>query len=182
MGYTIVTHFDAEGYKKLNSILSVIANERICRVPYGRVEDSRRYEVDTLPYHITVSSSKGPLGCLMSALEGFRFSPFDISIVGLNVMPGKNNSHVLYFEVAPSSEMDTLQMEMYRLIGNKKYFPGMNVSHMTLCISKDYGKIDRIKGFVMSGFVPITLRVISVGLYEIWPGQLISECHFRDNV
>ena len=151
-------------------------------MPYGRVEDNRRYEVDTLPYHITVSSSKGPLDCLMSALEGFRFSPFDISIVGVNVMLGKNNSQVLYFEVAPSAEMDTLQLEMYRLIGDKKYYPGMNDPHVTLCISKDYEKIDRIKGVVLSGFVPFTLRVISVGLYKIWPGQLISECHFRGNV
>ena len=42
MGYAIVLQFDAEGYRKLNSILSVIDNEKICRVPYGRVEDNQR--------------------------------------------------------------------------------------------------------------------------------------------
>ena len=120
MGYTIVTHFDAKGYKKLHSILSVVSDERICRVPYGRVEDDRRYHVDTLPYHITVSSSKGPLDCLMSVLEGFQFSPFNISIVGLKVMRGKNNSQVLYFEVEPSIEMDQLRSEMYKITGNEK--------------------------------------------------------------
>lgn len=182
MGYTIVTHFDAEGYKKLHTILSVVSDERICRVPYGRVEDNRRYQVDTLPYHITVSSSKGPLDHLMSTLDGFQFSPFNVSIVGLNVMSGKNNSQVLCFEVAPSGEMDMLQLEMYRLLGNEKYFPGKNVPHVTLCISKDYGKIDRIKNLVLSNFVPFTIKVISVGLYEIWPGKLVTECHFRGNV
>lgn len=115
MGYTIVTHFDAEGYKKLHSILSVVSDERICRVPYGRVEDNLRYQVDTLPYHITVSSSNDPLDCLMSALEGFQFSPFSVSIVGLNIMWGKNNSQVLYFEVGQSKEMDQLQSEMYKI-------------------------------------------------------------------
>ena len=174
-----MTHFDTEGYIKLNSILSVMANEKICRVPYGRVEDNRRYQVDTLPYHITVSSSKGPLDRLMLALEGFQFSPFDISIVGLNVMPGKNNSQVLYFEVAPSMEMDSLRSEMCSLIGNEKHIPGKNIPHITLCISKDYGKIDRIKNLILSGFAPFTLRVMSVGLYEVWPGKLMSECYFK---
>lgn len=182
MGYTIVTHFDAEGYKKLHTILSVVSDERICRVPYGRVEDNRRYQVDTLPYHVTVSSSKGPLDCLMSALEKFRFSPFNITIVGLNVMQGKNNSQVLYFEVGPSKEMDKLQSEMYIITGNEKYIPGKAIPHITLCISKDYAKINRIKNFVLSGFAPFTLKVMSVGLYEIWPGKLVTECHFRGNV
>jgi 2'-5' RNA ligase len=178
MVYTLVTHFDAEGYKKLHSILSVIADEKICRVPYGRVDDNLRYQVDTLPYHITVSSSMGPLDRLMSALQEFRFSPFNIMIAGLNVMQGKNDSQVLCFEVAPSAEMDLLQFEMYTITGNDKYILGKNDPHITLCISKDHGKIDRIKNLVLSNFVPFTLKVVSIGLYEIWPGKLISECHF----
>jgi 2'-5' RNA ligase len=179
MGYTIVTHFDAKGYNKLYTLLSLLSDERISRVPYGRVEDKRRYQVDTLPYHITISSSKGPLDSLMSAMEEFQFSSFIISIVGLDVMRGKNNSQVLYFEVGPSKEMEKLQLEMYRITGNDKYIPGKAIPHITLCISKDYRKIDRIKNLVLSDFAPFTLQVMSVGLYEVWPGKLISECHFK---
>lgn len=178
MEYTIITHFNEEGYKKLNSILSVIAGEKTCRVPYGRVKDNRRYQVDTLPYHITVSSSKGPLDHLMSTLDGFQFSPFNISIMGLDVMWGKNNSQVLYFEVGPSKKMDKLQSEMYKITGNEKYIPGKVIPHITLCISKDYRKIDRVKNLVLSGFAPFTLKVMSIGLYEVWPGKLLSEYHF----
>ncbi len=32
--------------------------ERTCRVPYGHVDDAKRYDSDTLPYPITISSSK----------------------------------------------------------------------------------------------------------------------------
>ena len=105
MGYTLITHFDAEGYKKLYSYLSVIADETVCRVPYGRVKDKRRYQVDTLPYHLTVSSSKATLAHLMNKMNGFRFTPFDIMITGLGIMNGRGSSQVLYFKVVLSKEM-----------------------------------------------------------------------------
>ena len=174
MEHTIITHFDSEGYKQLEDVLSIIADEKICRVPYGRVEDGRRYQVDTLPYHLTVSSSKDSLSNLISVLGGFRFTPFDISLTGLDVMPGKNNSRVLYFKIAPSIEIDSLQRRMYELIGNEKYLPGNNIPHITLCISRDFAKIERIRSHILKSFVPFNLGVSSLGLYEIWPGKLID--------
>ena len=180
MGYTIITHFDSNGYYKLHSILSIIADETVCRVPYGRVDDKYRYQVDTLPYHLTVSSSKLPLFRLLSVLNGFAFKPFDITINGLDIMPGKNHSQVLYFSIAPSAEMDLLQTRMYQVIGNDKYLPGNHTNHITICISKDSGKIQRIKSLLSKGFTTFTLTVMSIGLYEIWPGKLLSEFHFAE--
>lgn len=182
MGYTFITHFNAEGYKKLYSYLSVIADETICRVPYGRGEDKRRYLVDTLPYHLTVSSSKESLGHLMNLMDGFGFSPFDIMITGLDIMNGRDGSKVLYYKVVPSAKMDLLQMKLYGLIGNDKYLPGNNTLHITICISKDHRKIERIKNNLSKSFTPFSVKVISLGLYEIWPGKMMAEYYFSQAV
>lgn len=178
MGYTFITHFDAEGYKRLYSHLSVIADETICRVPYGRVEDKQRYQVDTLPYHLTVSSSKATLAHLINIMAGFEFEQFDIITTGIGIMYGKGGSQVLYYKIAPSEKMDVLQMKLYERIGNDRYLPENNTLHVTICISKDHKKIERIKNKLSKDFAPFSLKVISLGLYEIWPGKMMAEYCF----
>lgn len=178
MGYTLITHFDTEGYEKLHSILSVISDERFCRVPYRRVENAKRYQVDTLPYHVTVSFSEGPLCHLLSALDQLQFAPFPIKIIGLDIMPGKDSSKVLYLKIAKNVTMDMLQMKVCKLTGNMKYLPTCHEPHITLCISKDYEKIERINNRLLCDFKPFWLTVKSLGLYEIWPGKLLYEYHF----
>lgn len=179
MGYTIITHFDAKSYQKIHSFLSVLTNEKISHIPYGRVEDKKRYILDTLPYHITVTSSKEPLPILMSKLDGFNYTPFDITITGIGIMHGRERSQILYFKIAPSSTMDLLQAKLYPLIENDKYLPRTNTLHMTLCISKDRKKIERIRNIIENDFKPFKLTVRSLGLYEIWPGKLMAEYHFE---
>lgn len=174
MGYTIITHFNSEGYNTIYSLMKVVANERICRVPYGRVEDKLRYQVDTLPFHFTVSSSKGTLDSLMTKLDGVGFSPFELIVNGVGVMRGRNNSRVLYFGVERSLEFNALQVELYDRIGNAKYLPDASVVHLTLCISKDHDKINRIKTNIEKIFTPFRLKVTSLGVYEIWPGKLMT--------
>ncbi len=68
--------------------------------------------------------------------------------------------------------MDNLQMRLYEIVGNKDYLPQNNITHMTLCISKDHNKIFRLKKSIESIFQPFKLEIISLGLYEIWPAQL----------
>lgn len=123
MGYTIITHFNSEGYNTIYSLMEVVANERISRVPYGRVENRLRYQMDTLPFHFTVSSSKETFDSLMTKLEGFSFSPFELKVNGMGVMHGRDNSRVLYFGVGRSSEYNALQAVLYDRIGNAKYLP-----------------------------------------------------------
>lgn len=154
--------------------MDVAADEKICRVPYGRVEDSLRYQVDTLPFHFTVLSSKEHFTSLTEKLDGLHFSPFELAVNGLGVMPGKENSMVLYYGVERSVEFNALQKELYHRVGNANYFPDANIVHMTLCISKDYDKIFRIKNNLERTFVPFKLKVMSLGVYEIWPGKLMT--------
>lgn len=174
MSYTIITHFDMAGYKTIHSCMDVVGGERICRVPYGRVEDSMRYQVDTLPFHFTVSSSKEPFALLINKLEGLRFSPFELMVNGLGVMSGRDDSKVLYFGVEQSMEYNAMQAELFDRIGNPNYFPNATTIHMTLCISKDHDKINRLKTNIERTFTPFKLKVMSLGVYEIWPGKLMS--------
>lgn len=172
MGLTLITHFSEEGYRTISNILKPLQHECICRVPYGRVEDSQRHDVDNLPYHFTVTSSKEPLNKVMSQMNDFEFKPFTVTIEGLDIMRGRNDSLVLYFKIRPSKEMANLQLRLYELWRNQNYLPQNDIIHMTLCISKDHDKIFRLKKAIESTFQPFELEITNLGLYEIWPGQL----------
>ena len=93
-------------------------------------------------------------------------------------MNGKNGSQVLYYKVAPSEKMNLLQTKLYELIGNDRYLPGNNTFHITICISKDYGKIERLKNNLSNGFTSFSMKIMSLGLYEIWPGKMMAEYRF----
>ena len=110
MGLTLITHFSEESYRTISNVLQPTQHESICRVQYGRVKDSQRYAVDNLPYHFTVTSSKEPLDKVMPLMNGFKFTPFTVTIEGLDIMRGRNNSLVLYFKIIPSKEMSNLQL------------------------------------------------------------------------
>ena len=122
------------------------------------------------------------LAHLMNIMDGFGFMPFDIIITGLGIMNGKGGSRVLYYKIAPSEEMDLLQMKLYELIGNDRYQPGNNTVHITICISKDQRKVERIMNNLSKSFTPFSMKDMSLGLYEIWPGKMMAEYYFSQAV
>ena len=172
--YTLITHFDEIGYQKLYSILNYDPSERINHIPYGRVSDEIRKVADTLPLHITVTSSKEPLNEVMNRLEGLEFAPIDVTIDDIGLSKAKQNSHFLYFKIKKSEKMDALLEELYKRIGNEKYKPENANLHLTICISKDKNKIVRIIERIRNQSIPFQVRIMSLGLYEIWPGALKS--------
>ena len=97
--HALITHFDESSYKKLYSVLNYDPSEKINHVPYGRVADSIRMVADTLPLHITVSSSTDSLNGVMNRLEGLAFSPFDVYVDGIGLSAAKQNSYFLYFKI-----------------------------------------------------------------------------------
>ena len=172
--HTLITHFDETSYRTLYDVLNYDSSERINHIPYGRVSDDIRRVGDTLPLHITVSSSTESLDEVMSRLEGLAFTSFDVYVDGIGLSPGKENSHFLYFKIRQCEEMDALLAELYKRIGNEKYHPEKANLHLTICISKDIDKIHRITARIKQQFIPFRLRIMSLGLYEIWPGVLKS--------
>ena len=180
--YTLITHFDETSYKRLYSALDVISGEKTSCVPYGCMKDKYRYLCDTLPYHFTVSSSREPLSAVMDKLDTFVFKPFDIIIDDVKVMPCNQNSQLLYFSVKKCEEMDLLQAEIFKRFGNKKYEPGKCTIHLTICVSKKPEKIAILQEKLKKDFSPFTIRVTSLGLYEIWPGKLKAEYYSKQSL
>lgn len=172
--FTLIARFDASGNEKLKSLISRI-NEEICRVPYCRVPDSERYAVDNLPYHVTVSSSQTSQQEIIEALKPLSFEPFEIVVDGVEIMHGMKDSRVLYFKIQDSDKFNNLLTNAYNCLNNRKYLPGRTTPHITIAISRDYEKIERIKSAIERDFSPFSLKVGSLGLYSIWPGELVWE-------
>lgn len=172
--HTIITHFDEDSYQKLYSVLNYDPNEKINHIPYGRIPNEIRNVADTLPLHITVSSSEESLSELTNKLKGFVFQPFEVCVDDIGLSGAKQNSHFLYFKIKQSKQMDALLEDLFNRIGNDKYKPGNAHPHLTICISKDIKKIHRIIGRIEKQSLPFKLRIVSLGLYEIWPGVLKS--------
>lgn len=172
--FTLIARFNASGNEKLNSLISRI-DEKMCRVPYCRVPDSERYAVDNLPYHLTVSSSKTSQKEIIEALKPLSFEPFEIVVDGVETMCGMRDSRVLYFKIQDSDKLNKLLINAYDCLKNGKYLPDRNTPHITIAISRDYEKIERIKSAIERDFSPFSLKVGSLGLYSIWPGELVWE-------
>lgn len=172
--FTLIARFDNLGNEKLNSFINRI-DERICRVPYCRVPDPERYAVDNLPYHLTVSSSKKSQKEIIEALKPLSFKPFEIVVDGVETMCGKKDSRVLYFKIQDSGELNNLLINAHNCLDNDKYLPGNTTPHITIAISRDYEKILRIMSAIEQDFTPFSLQVDSLGLYSIWPGELVWE-------
>ncbi|MCQ2343821.1 MAG: 2'-5' RNA ligase family protein [Paludibacteraceae bacterium] len=170
----MIARFDASGNERINSLINLI-DERVCRVPYCRVPDSERYAVDNLPYHLTVSSSKTSQKEIIEALKPLSFEPFEIVVDGVETMCGMRDSRVLYFKIQDSDKLNELLINAYDCLNNGKYLPGRTTPHITIAISRDYEKIQRIKFAVERNFSPFSIKIGSLGLYRIWPGELVWE-------
>lgn len=174
MGFTLITHFDDRGYRAINAALECVSNEKLCRVPYGRVNENERFLVDTLPFHFTISSSNETQNHIFDKMRDFSFDSFCVMIDGLGIMKGRNNSYVLFFTMSMSLMMDELRRKVHKRIGNDSYLPYNHINHITICITTDFEEVIRVKKEIESGFSPFPLTIISIGLYRIWPGKLIS--------
>lgn len=174
MGFTLITHFDERGYRSIHAALECVSNEKMCRVPYGRVNENERFLVDTLPFHFTISSSNEIQNHIFNRMRNFSFDSFCVMIDGLGIMKGRNNSFVLFFKMSMSQMMDELRRKVYKRIGNGSYLPQNHVNHITICITTDYEKVIRLKKKIENHFSPFSLMITSIGLYSIWPGKLIS--------
>ena len=174
MGFTLITHFDDRGYRAIYAALECVSNEKLCRVPYGRVNENERFLVDTLPFHFTLSSSNEMQNHIFDRMRDFTFDSFCVMIDGLGIMRGRNNSFVLFFTMLANQDMNELRRRVHKRIGNDSYLPHNHINHITICITTDYAEIIRVKNKIEEHFSPFLLTITSIGLYSIWPGKLIS--------
>lgn len=170
---TLVSIFNSKELDKINNIISA-TKEPLCKVPFIKnVGD--RYRVDTLPYHFTISAwGIDDKNYIIERLSNIEFNKFKILVNGIEIMTGRENSYVLYFDLKVADELKILHQKIFDILPNKKYNPQTFKFHITITADKDYDKVMKIKNELEAVFVPFELEVDSIGLYEIYPANLVK--------
>lgn len=170
---TLISLFNQNNLEKINNIIKII-NEPLCKVPFGKNVENRT-KADTLPYHFTLSAwNIDQEGFILQELSNIYFNSFMVNVDSIEIMSGKENSYVLYFNIKANNELESLQKRIYNILPSKKYNPNKFQFHITITIDKDYEKIIRIKNKLEEIFIPFDLEINSIGLFEIYPATLIK--------
>lgn len=170
---TLISTFDDISIKKIEYSIRQVS-EKLCKVPFGKIVGNR-IEMDTLPYHFTLSAwdieNEKNVKKILSQIE---FSKLKIYINNVEIMNGKENSYVLYFNIEENEKLKLLQKQINQYLPSEKYNPKNFIFHITIHIDKDFEKIASIKEKISQNFKPFELEVNSFELYEIYPAKLIK--------
>ena len=171
---TFISVFNDISLEKIEHYTKEI-NDKLCKVPFGKNVNNRE-EADTLPYHFTLSA--WDISCkekVIDELSKIEYPKLKILINDIEIMNGKENSYVLYFDIEESNELKLLQSKIYQMLPSKKYNPENFNFHITIHIDKDYTKIITMKKKLLENFTPFELEVDTFGLYEIYPAKLVKQ-------
>lgn len=171
---TFISTFDNNNLEKIEYYTKQI-NENLCKVPFGKNVDNRE-EVDTLPYHFTLSAwDISNEQNVIKELSKLVFLKLRLLINNIEIMNGKENSYVLYFSIQDNEELKLLQQKIHEVLPNEKYNPDNFNFHITIHIDRDYNKIISMKEKILENFKPFELEVDTFGLYEIYPAKLVKQ-------
>lgn len=174
---TFVSLFDNNNLAKIEYYTKQI-NEKLCKVPFGKNVDNRE-EVDTLPYHFTLSAwDISDEENVIKELSKIDFPKLRLLINNVEIMNGKENSCVLYFSIEGNDELKLLQLKIYEVLPSEKYNPNNFNFHITIHIDKDYNKIISMQQRILENFIPFELEIDTFGLYEIYPAKLVQQFKF----
>lgn len=170
---TFISMFDKEVLANIEYYTKQI-NGSLCKVPFGKNVDNRE-EVDTLPYHFTLSAwNISNEKKVIKGLSKLAFPKLRLIINNVEIMNGKENSYVLYFSIEDNEELKLLQQKIYEILPSEKYNPNNFNFHITIHIDKDYNKIISMKEKILQNFIPFEIEVDTFGLYEIYPAKLVK--------
>lgn len=170
---TFISMFDKEVLSNIEYYTKQI-NENLCKVPFGKNVGNRE-EVDTLPYHFTLSAwNISNEENVIKGLSKLAFPKLRLIVNNVEIMKGKENSYVLYFSIEDNEELKLLQQKIYEILPSEKYNPNNFNFHITIHIDKDYNKIISMKEKILQNFIPFEIEVDTFGLYEIYPAKLVK--------
>lgn len=171
---TFISVFDNTNLEKIEHYTKEI-NDKLCKVPFVKTVDNRE-EVDTMPYHFTLSAwNILDEEKVINELSKIEYPKLKVLINDIEIMNGKENSYVLYFNIAENKELKLLQEKIYQILPIEKYNPKTFHFHITIHIDKDYTKIIEMKEKLLENFIPFELEVDTFGLYEIYPAKLVRK-------
>lgn len=153
-------------------------NEKLCKVPFGK-NVSNREEADTLPFHFTLSAwNIKEKDNIITKLSQIRFSKLAVLVNDIEIMKGKENSYVLYFNIEENKSLKKLHQKIYEILPSEKYNPSTFKFHITIHIDKDYAKINSMKQKLLENFTPFKLEVDTFALYQIYPAKIVKQFSF----
>lgn len=170
---TFISVFDDISLAKIEYYTKKVDDE-LCQVPFRKNVDNRE-EADTLPYHFTLSAwDISYKEKVINELSKIEYPKLKIRINDIRIMPGKENSYVLYFNIEKNEELKLLQTKIYQLLPSEKYNPENFNFHITIHIDKDDTKIITIQKKLLENFTPFEIEVDTFGIYEIYPAKLVK--------
>lgn len=170
---TFVCTFDEESLLKLKKYINKLGFN-LCKVPFNKNIPDRQ-KADTLPYHTTLSAwdiSKKDV--IMNELSQIELRQTNLLVNEVQIMRGKEGSHVLYFGIDDNQELKHLQEEIYKRLPNEKYNPKNYKFHITIHIDKDCTMVEKMKELLMNNFEPFYITVKAYKLYTIYPAIIIK--------
>ncbi|MFA5211555.1 MAG: 2'-5' RNA ligase family protein [Patescibacteria group bacterium] len=171
---TLITLFADDILEKIKKIVADKEN-LICKIPYG-IDDDNRKQMDTLPYHFTISSWDNKFERqVVEILKELNFSNFVLKIDKVKIMSGKENSHILYFFAKNDDKLRKIQKSIFEKIPNEKYNPANFEFHITLAIDKDQNNILKLKEKIEKNFEAFEIRIDKLALFSIYPARKIFE-------
>lgn len=178
---TIISLFSDLDESKIKNLLKNV-NIPLCKVPFKK-DIENRFLADTMPFHMTLSADNITNEQIVTEkLNELEFSETSITIDKLDILPGKENSYVLVFNVLPNKELTAFQEKIYKVLPTPKYNPKEIKFHITIHISKNYDEIIYLKNNIEINFKPLKLTIDKIGLYKIWPPRLIKEYSCIKNI
>lgn len=169
---TLITYFDKIELTKITNLIENIDFD-MCKVPYG-LDDSKRYEIDNLPYHFTIfATDKENEKKILSISKDLKIGKIKLKINSVKIMSTKNNSYILYLGIEQSNDIKKLQKIFYKEIPEEKYNPDKFNFHMTLHIDKNKEVIDELYNILNDNFKPFYIEFDKLTLFN-YPGEMIK--------
>lgn len=169
---TCITLFNEESLSKIKKILLKLENYNLCKVPYLKEPYAleNREEVDTLPYHFTLSywdenNKEEAIKCFNS----ISMRKIEILVEDVKIKEGNENSYNMYFSFKPSNDLKEIQAQLYNMTKNEKFNPTTYTPHISIHTDKDYNKLTEMKNIIMEDFEPFTVSFDKLDLFEIYP-------------
>ena len=170
---TLISNLKQLELEKIDNLL-IDSDVNMCKFSYG-INDDMRELLDTLPYHFTIfGTDKDNQEEFIKLIETIKMGKFIVKVSSVEIMPGNDDSYVLYLGIENNEKLKELQRTIRTKFPSKYYNPDNFKFHITIDIDKDYQKIKKLQSEILKMFEPFDIEIDELALYD-YPGSEIRK-------